>query len=154
MKPNTYTQLHIHFVFAVKFRKSLISFDWNQRLYEYMGGILKNNGHQPLAINGMPDHIHMLAGLNPNHAIADLMRIIKKESTVFINKRKLTPSLFNWQEGYGAFSVSHSGLMNVVNYIHQQQEHHHHLSFKEEYEGLLRKHEIAYNSNYLFQHPM
>lgn len=153
MKPNTYTQLHIHFVFAVKFRKSLISFDWNQRLHEYIGGIIKNHGHQPLAINAMPDHIHILAGLSPNQSIADLMRFVKKDSTVFINKEKLTPTHFKWQEGYGAFSVSHSRLLTVTNYIHQQEEHHRYLSFKKEYTGLLHKHDISYHKDHIFQDP-
>lgn len=153
MKPNTYTQLHIHFVFAVKYRRSLISFNWNQRLHEYIGGIIKNNGHQPLAINSMPDHIHILIGLNPNQTIADLIRFIKKDSTVFINKEKLATSHFYWQEGYGAFSVSHSRLTNVADYIHRQQEHHKTLSFKKEYASLLDKHNIHYNTVYLFQDP-
>jgi putative transposase len=153
MKPNTYTQLHIHLVFAVKFRKALISPTWNHRLHEYIGGIIKYNKHQPLAINSMPDHIHILAGLNPNQAIADLIRFIKKDSTVFINKEKLATSHFNWQEGYGAFSVSHSRLAIVANYIHQQQEQHKKLSFKKEYTSLLDKHNIQYNTAYLFQDP-
>jgi putative transposase len=154
MKPNTYTQLHIHFVFAVKFRKSLISFDWNQRLHEYIGGILKHNGHQPLAINAMPDHIHILAGLSPNQSIADLMRFVKKDSSVFINQEKLSISHFQWQEGYGAFSVSHSNVLTVANYIHQQEEHHQYLSFKKEYTGLLNKHNITYHVDHIFQDPL
>ncbi len=154
MKPNTYTQLHIHLVFAVKFRRSLISLNWNQRLHKYIGGIINNNGHQSLAINSMPDHIHILLGLNPRQSISDLMRFIKKDSTLFINKEKLTSSHFNWQEGYGAFSVSHSNLRTVTNYIHNQQKHHHHLSFKNEYLGLLQKHDIEYTNAYLFQDPI
>lgn len=105
---NTYTQLHIHFVFAVKYRAALLNTDWDARLRLYITATAQNNGHKMLAINNMPDHLHMLIGLNPSQSISDLMRLIKGDSSEWINKEKLTLSKFQWQEGYGAFSYSRS----------------------------------------------
>ncbi|WP_419701308.1 IS200/IS605 family transposase [Mucilaginibacter sp. NFX135] len=104
--PNTYTQLYIHFVFAVKYRASLLNKDWDDRLRLYITAITQNHGHKVIAINNMPDHLHLFVGLNPKQAISDLIRIIKSDSSEWINKEKLTHGKFQWQEGYGAFSHS------------------------------------------------
>src|SRR5476649_759043 len=108
--PNTYTQLYIHFVFAVKYRASLIQQTWDERLRQYIIAITQNHGHKVLAINNMPDHLHMFVGLNPNQSISDLMRTVKKESSEWVNDSKLMPHKFQWQEGYGAFSHSRSEI--------------------------------------------
>src|SRR5476651_1418459 len=98
---NTFTQIHIQCVFAVKFRQSLIHLDWQERLHKYITGIIQNHGHKVIAINSMPDHVHVFFGFRPNQSLSDLMRIVKSESSEWINKEKFSPSTFRWQEGYG-----------------------------------------------------
>lgn len=149
--PNTFTQLYIHIVFAVKNRNSLINQTWEDKLYKYITGTVQKMGQKMLRINGMPDHIHFLIGLKPDIAISDLVREVKKSSTSFIKEKKLTKLNFSWQSGYGAFSVSHSQLDKVINYIINQKEHHRKRTFKEEYIELLKKYEIEYNEKYLFE---
>lgn len=122
--PNTYTQLYIHCVFAVKYRKAIIQPEWEDRLQKYITGIVQNNGHKLLAINSMPDHLHFFAGLNPNQSISEMMRLVKGDSSEFINNEKFTKRKFHWQEGYGAFSNSRSQIDNVVKYILNQKQHH------------------------------
>ena len=109
---NTYTQIHIHFVFAVKFRNGIIqSKEWKDSLYKYITGIIqKNNGHKLLSINGMPDHIHILIGIRPSQSVSDLMKDVKQGSSLWINENKLAKCHFEWQEGYGAFSYSKSQI--------------------------------------------
>lgn len=150
LRSNTYTRLHIHFVFAVKYREAMIQYPWNITLHKYMAGILLKLKHHPVCINSMPDHIHILAGINPSQSIADVMRIIKKESSVFINESGFTTKKFQWQEGYGAFSVSHIHLETIKNYIVHQQQHHSNMSFSDEYLTLLKKNQIDYNPAYIF----
>ena len=154
IKPNTYTRLHIHFVFAVKYRKSLIQPPWDTRLHEYIAGVLKKFNHHPVCINSVPDHIHILADFKPTQSISDIVRVIKKESSSFINKEKLSTTPFHWQEGYGAFSVSHINLETIKNYIIRQREHHAKTSFEEEYQILLKKNKVDFNSAYIFQSPI
>jgi len=149
--PNTYTQLYVQFVFAVKYRKALISSSWEEDLRKYITGTVQNHGHKMLAINNMPDHLHLFIGLNPKQSISDLMRIVKGDSSEWINKNNFSEHKFNWQEGYGAFSYSRSHIDNVVKYILNQQEHHKKLTFLEEYKLLLEKFEIEYGERYIFQ---
>ncbi|OSZ78806.1 transposase [Chitinophagaceae bacterium IBVUCB1] len=151
--PNTYTQLYIHFVFAVKYRAAMLKPEWDERLRLYITAIVQNHHHKMLAINNMPDHLHMLIGLHPAQSISELMRVVKGESSEWINKEKLTPTKFNWQDGFGAFSYSKSQLDNVVNYIANQQEHHKKTSFLEEYKDMLQKFGIDYNEAYIFTQP-
>lgn len=150
---NTYTQIHIHAVFAVKYRKSVIDTVWKNRLYKYITGIVQNHGHKLLAINGMPDHVHLFFGMRPTQSLSDLMRLVKGESSEWINNERLTPALFRWQEGYGAFSYAKKEIPVVCNYIDNQEEHHKRESFLEEYETLLNEFGIEYKKEYLF-HPM
>lgn len=149
--PNTYTQLYIQFVFAVKYRRAMIGSTWEEQLRAYITGIVQNHKHKMLAINNMPDHLHLFIGLHPTQSVAELMRIVKGESSEWINARKLTENSFNWQEGYGAFSYSRSHIDNVIQYIHRQKEHHKKVSFKEEYTALLEKFGITYDDRYIFQ---
>jgi len=151
--PNTYTQLYIHFVFAVKYRVCLLHEDWDNRLRLYIIAIVQNYGHKVIAINNMPDHLHLLIGLNPSQAISDLMRIIKSDSSEWINKENLTRGKFQWQEGYGAFSHSRSQVEKVVNYILNQQEHHKKKTFLYEYQQMLKSFDIAFEEKYIFKLP-
>jgi len=148
---NTYTQLYIHIVFVVKFREAVIQNSWEERLHKYIIAIVQNNNHKVLAINSAYDHVHLFIGLNPSQSIAELMRQVKHESSQFINKNRLTPTLFRWQEGYGAFSYSHSHIPNVIKYIETQKEHHKKLTFIEEYTQLLKLFEVEYNEKYIFK---
>jgi REP element-mobilizing transposase RayT len=147
---STYSQLYIQIVFAVKGRQSLIQSSWEEELYKYITGIVQNKEQKMLAINGMPDHIHLLIGMKPSCSISDLVREVKKSSNSFINEKKFCSAKFEWQEGYGAFSYSHSALDNVIAYIANQKEHHRKKSFQEEYIDFLKKFEVEYKEEYLF----
>src|SRR5437867_5240537 len=113
---NTFSQIYIQTVFAVSNRQSLIQSDFKEDLYKYITGIVKNQGQKLISINGMPDHVHILIGLRPAMALADLVQEIKADSTNFVNKRRLVHERFSWQEGYGAFSYGHSQLDTIVRY--------------------------------------
>jgi REP element-mobilizing transposase RayT len=146
----TYSQIYIQVVFAVKFRNALINPEWEEKLYQYITGIVKNKNQKLIAINGMPDHIHIFLGLKPSCCLSDLVRDIKKSSTTFITENKLSDFKFQWQNGYGAFSYSHSHIDNVYKYIMNQKEHHKKVSFKAEYLEFLKKFEIEYDEKYVF----
>jgi len=148
---STFSQIYTQAVFAVKGRASLINQLWEEELYKYITGIIRNKGQKMLAINGMPDHIHFLIGMKPSCCLADLVREIKKSSNEFIKENKFTSHKFQWQEGYGAFSYSHSHLDNVIKYILNQKKHHRKKTFKEEYIEFLRKFEIEFKEEYLFE---
>jgi putative transposase len=148
---NTYSEIHIHFVFATQFKNALISESWEKRLYEYMIAIIHNHGHKVLAINGMPDHVHVLVGHRPEQGISDLVRIVKSTSSKWINEEELARSKFAWQAGFGAFSYSKSDLPKVINYIKNQKEHHKKFSFKEEYLKILKGFEVDFNPEYIFK---
>ena len=148
---NTYTQLHIQLVFAVKYREALIQKEWKERLHQYITGILQQNEHKLLQINSMPDHIHIFIGMRPHQSISALMQNAKSESTKWINNQKLCASSFNWQEGYGAFSYGRSQIDQVCKYVLNQKQHHAVKSFKTEYIDLLTLFEISFNDKYLFE---
>lgn len=151
---NTYTQIHIQFVFAVKFRNGLIHSSFKDELYQYITGIIKTNSHKMLAINGMSDHIHILIGMRPTQSISELMQIIKANSSKWINEKKFLNVKFEWQEGYGAFSYSKSHVQNVINYIQNQEERHKTKSFQEEYLEFLEAFEVDYDERYIFKEPI
>ena len=111
---NTYTQIHLHLIFAVRFRASIIRSSWKDELYKYITGIIKNNHHKLICINGMPDHIHILIGMRPVQSLSELMQDIKSCSSKWINQKRLVKGRFEWQEGFGAFSYSKSGIRNVI----------------------------------------
>jgi REP element-mobilizing transposase RayT len=148
---NTFSQIYIQTVFAVENRQSLIKPEFKADIYKYIGGIVRNQGQKLIAINGMPDHVHILIGLKPAMALADLVREIKSDSSKFINEQKLVRGRFNWQEGYGAFSYGHSQLNKIIRYIQNQEMHHQKRSFKAEYMTLLRKFDIAFEEKYVFK---
>ncbi|RZK54147.1 MAG: IS200/IS605 family transposase [Pedobacter sp.] len=148
---NTYTQLYIHCVFAVKYREAVILPEWEERLHQYITGLVQNNGHKMLAINNASDHIHLFFGLNPKQSISEIMRLVKGDSSEFINKQGFTNNKFRWQEGFGAFSNSHSQIDAVVKYIMNQKEHHRKKTFNEEYVIMLKDFGITYDEKYTFK---
>ena len=150
MPSGTYTQLYIHIIFAVKGRESLIRQEWEENLYKYITGVVQNKGHKMIAINGVQDHIHILIGQNAIESLSELVREVKKVSSVFI-KEKGYSKRFYWQSGYGAFSCSRSSLDQVIAYIDRQKEHHSTKSFREEYRAFLERYGIDYDERYLFE---
>lgn len=147
----TFYQIYIQIVFAVKGRESLIQSSWEEELYKYITGIITNKEQKLIAINGMPDHIHFLIGMKPSCCLSDLVREIKKSSNNFIQEKQFSKFKFQWQEGYGAFSYSHSALDNVIAYINNQKEHHNKKLFRDEYKEFLEKFQIEYKDEYLFE---
>lgn len=147
---NTYTQFYVHLVFAVKNREALIRNQWINELEMYITGIVQNHKHKLLAISAMPDHIHIFIGYNVNHLIPDLVEEIKTSSNAWIKNNRLSKFRFEWQKGYGAFSLSHSQIDTVVKYIRNQENHHKKNSFRKEYLEILRKNDVQYNDDYLF----
>jgi putative transposase len=150
---NSYSQLYVHFVFATKYRTAALSTEWDERLRMYISGIVSNNGHKPIAINNMHDHLHLLVGLSPAQSVSALMQVVKGDSSEWINEHRLTPAKFHWQSGYGAFSHSRSQISAVARYIDRQQEHHKRISFREEYLDLLEKFEVTFDPRYVFTEP-
>ena len=148
---NTYSQIYIQTVFAVDGRLSLIRPEFKEELYKYITGIVRNKKQKLIAINGLSDHVHILIGLKPAMALADLVRDIKADSSDFINRKKWIRGRFCWQEGYGAFSYGHSQLDTVIRYIQNQEQHHRRRSFKDEYLAWLKKFEVPFEEKYIFQ---
>ncbi|MGE5860110.1 MAG: IS200/IS605 family transposase [Ignavibacteria bacterium] len=148
--PNTYSQIYIHLIFTVKNRNALIVSRFKVEMHKYIAGILKNQGAKLLAINSMPDHLHVFFGMEPSNRLSDLVRDIKSDTSLFINENKLSRFKFYWQEGYGAFSYSQSQKDSVIKYIINQEKHHRKKSFREEYLEILEKFNIKYEPKYLF----
>lgn len=146
---NTFTQIYIHLVFAIQNRVSLIQPEWKDELFKYISGIIQNNAHKLIAINRMPDHLHIAIGYKPHQLIPDLLQDIKGNSSKWINEKKFIKGKFAWQAGYGAFSFSHSQLDAVVKYINNQMKHHKKQSFREEYIQLLMKYNIPFDEKYV-----
>lgn len=151
--PNTYSQLYIQIVFAVKYRQSLIHESFREQLQKYICGIAEKRNAKIYAVYCMPDHVHIFVSIKPSVSISDLVRDIKRASSMFINEQRWLRGQFQWQEGFGAFSYSNSHINNVVNYIHNQKEHHVRKKFREEYIELLEEYEINYMNEYLFEEP-
>jgi putative transposase len=149
---NTYTQIHIQVVFTVRDKECIISNTWKNELFKYITGIVQNNGHKLLAINGMTDHLHILFGLRPKQSLSDLLQDIKGGSSKWINEKKFVRGRFSWQEGYGAFSYSYKDIQKVINYINDQEEHHKGKSFLEEYNAYLKDNDIDFDEKYIFNH--
>ena len=150
---NTYTQIHLQVVFAVKYRQALIDREWAPELHRYITGIVQNHQHKMLQINGMPDHVHLLIGLRPSQSLSELMKAVKGDSSAWINENGLTKKRFAWQAGYGAFSYSKSQLRGVIQYIRNQEQHHRSLDLRKEFQDLLEKHEVDFDERYLWTRP-
>ncbi len=148
---NTYTQIYLQFVFAVQDRFSLIQNEWKDELQKYITGIVQNNKHKLIAINGMPNHIHVFIGYKPHQLVPDLLQDIKGSSSGWVNKKGFVKGKFHWQEGYGAFSYSHSQIDIVAKYIHNQEEHHRRKSFREEYLEFLKQFNLSFDKRYILK---
>jgi REP element-mobilizing transposase RayT len=148
---NTYTQIYIHIVFAVEGRQNLIQPEHNDELQKYITGIVSGQKQKLIAINNMPDHLHLLIGLKPDLSLSDLVRDVKAGSSKFINEKHWVIGRFAWQEGFGVFSYSRSQLSTVIRYIENQQQHHAKKSFREEYVELLEKFSVDYDQRYIFK---
>jgi len=148
---NTYTQLYVHLVFAVMGRASLISPKWKVDLYKYITGIVTNKQQKLMAINGMSDHIHILISTKPDCNLSDLVRDIKANSSKHINEQSWVNSRFEWQKGFGAFSVSSSQVDRTVKYIENQEKHHGRKTFKEEYIEFLNTYDVDFDERYIFE---
>lgn len=147
---NTYTQIYLQIVFSVKGRQNLIQKNWKDELFKYICGIVNGKQQKVYAIGGVADHIHILISIKPNVAISDLVRDIKANSSKWINDKGLVSGKFQWQEGFGAFSYAQSQLDRVIAYINNQEQHHRRKTFKDEYMELLKKFNVEYDDNYLF----
>jgi putative transposase len=151
MKPAVFSQVYIHLVFSPRGREACIREEIQKEIYSYISKIITKKNHKSININGMPDHIHILVGFNQTTTISDLVRDIKRSSSLYINENKLVGTKFQWQEGYGVFSYSRSHLNRIYNYIENQKIHHQKRTFKDEYLESLQKFEIPYDTQYLFE---
>ncbi len=151
MSSGTYSQIYIQLVFVVKNRQTFLKKEWREEVFKYMSGIVTAKGQKSIIINGVEDHVHLFMGLKPSMRLSDLARDIKNNTTNFINDKKYLNTKFSWQNGYAAFSYSHSHIDNVYQYILNQEEHHKKKTFKREYLQLLEKFNIEFNENYLFE---
>ncbi len=147
---NTYTQIHLHIIFAVQNRLSLIQDSWEERLHLYVTGIVQTNEHKMIIINGMPDHLHIVVSMRPSHSLSGLVQDIKGSSSKWINNNKLVKGKFQWQESYGAFSYSKSSLPKLIDYVKHQKAHHQKKTFLQEYKEFLDLFEVAYDERYIF----
>lgn len=147
----TFSQIYIQYVFAVEGRNNFLQPSFEDEVYKYIAGIIRKKGQKPLAVNGMPDHIHVRAGIKPAMRISDLIRDIKNNSSNFINEHDWLKQKFSWQGAYGAFSYSQSNFGNVIDYIKNQKQHHAKTSFRQEYLSLLKKFDIPIQEKYLFE---
>lgn len=148
---NTYSQIYLHYIFAVQNHISLISSLWQVDLYRYMSGIIANNGHKTFVINGMRDHVHAIVSMNPKQSPSDLMHDVKRSSSLWLNKNRLVAGKFSWQEGFGAFSYGKSQVPGIATYIEQQKQHHEKQTFIAEYTQFLRLFEIEFDERYIYK---
>ena len=146
---DTFTNLLYHLVFSTKDRHPLITDDIRERLYEYMGGIIRGEGGSLLEIGGVPDHVHILARFKPDVSVSEMIKRTKAKSSKWLNEQPWRPDRFQWQAGYGAFSVSESRAPAVRTYIQRQPEHHARVSLRDELATLLEKNGIEFDERYL-----
>ncbi len=148
---NTYTQLNVQTVFAVKGRDNILTSNFRNQLFEYIAGILRNSKQYPLAINGYKDHVHVFFELNPDTSLANVLEAVKSNSSKWINSNHGVKGRFEWQRGYSGFTYSKSQRNNVIQYIMNQENHHKAQTFREEYMEILRKFEMEYDERYIFE---
>jgi putative transposase len=146
--PQTCGNVVVHLIFSTKLRKPLITAGIRSDLFAYMGGIVRELRDTALIVNGTDDHVHMLIRIRPSQSIADILRIIKANSSGWVRRRGRKQ--FAWQAGYGVFSVSESNVPEVTEYIAMQEEHHRKRSFQEEFVAFLKKNNVAYDERYIW----
>ena len=149
--PNTYSQIYLHYVFSPKYREALITNNFENELYKYISGIVRNMDQHLIIINGMPDHCHMLVRLRPSISPSKFIQTVKSNSSSWINRKAFSPHKFSWQVGGGVFSVSHRNIPKLTNYISNQKQHHKKSNFKDEYTKLLKHYGIKFNDDYLLE---
>ncbi len=147
---NTYYQIYLQTVFAVKRRSAMLDDKWRNRIQAVIGNLINETGCKTIIINGVADHMHCFFGLKPVVSISELMKTVKAKSSKYINDHTLTKQRFEWQEGYGVFSYSQRDVDMIFRYVQNQQEHHQHQTFKEEYLELLEEFKISYDTQYIF----
>ena len=148
---NTYHQVYIQTVFAVKYRAAVIDKRWNSQLFAVIGNLINESGCKTILVNGVEDHVHCFFGLKPPTSISDVMKNAKAKSSKWLNESGLLQHHFGWQAGCGVFSYSQSHIKNVYNYIQNQEQHHKKQTFREEYIELLKTHDIEFDERYIFQ---
>lgn len=148
--PNTYGDIYVQVVFAVKYRRKLIDKSWKDELNKYITGIINRKGVKPLIVNAAEDHIHIFFAMKSHVVVADLVRDVKRSSTNFINDKKFLDCKFEWQSGYGFFSYSKKHVSRVYDYIINQEAHHQQKSFEEEYIELMKTNEVEFEEQFLF----
>jgi len=148
---STLTRLTYHIVFSTKYRKRHINDSFKDELYSYLGGIIRGEKGHLIEVGGIADHIHILAGFSPTTSVSYMLQHIKGNSSKWINEHKMTPTRFEWQSGYGAFTVSQSQVPSVRRYVQQQEEHHAKTTFEEEFIEMLKRHDIDYDPRYVFE---
>jgi putative transposase len=148
---NTYHQIYVQTIFAVKYREAVIEKDWQPTLFAVIGNLINEANCKTIIVNGVEDHVHCLIGLKPVVSVSELMKTVKAKSSKYINDHSLTPKHFEWQEGYGVFSYGQSQVDKIYNYIKNQEEHHQKQTFRNEYLAFLKKFKVAYDEQYIFQ---
>lgn len=148
---NTYHQVYIQIVFAVKYRAAVIDHEWKSTLFSVIGNLINEAGCKTIIVNGVQDHVHCFLGLKPVVSVSELMKTVKAKSSKYINDNKLTNTRFEWQEGYGVFSYGQSQIDRVYKYIQNQEEHHKKQTFREEYLDFLKKFKVPYDERYIFE---
>ncbi|MEO8771818.1 MAG: IS200/IS605 family transposase [Ferruginibacter sp.] len=148
---NTYHQIYLQTIFAVKYRNAIIDKPWSNELHSVIGNLINETACKNIIVNGVEDHVHCMIGLKPVVSVSELMKTVKAKSSKYINDHSLTAGRFEWQEGYGVFSYSQSQVDKVYKYIQNQETHHKKQSFRDEYLEFLKKFKIAYDESYIFQ---
>lgn len=148
---NSYSQVYIQAVFAVKYRRAVLHKTWRQEVFAVMGNLLNETGCKAIIVNGVEDHVHLFFGLKPTCSLSEVMKIVKAKSSKFINESNFLQHRFEWQRGYGVFSYSKSAVSNVYNYIERQEQHHAKKSMRQEYIQQLKRFEIDYDEQYIFE---
>ncbi len=147
---NTYHQMYLQIVFAVKYRKAVLQKAWSNEVFGVIGNLINEANCKTIIVNGVEDHVHCFVGQRPSVSVSDLMQKVKAKSSKYINEHSLTPEKFEWQEGYGVFSYHQSQLDTIYKYIQHQEAHHQKQSFKEEYLALLKEFEVIFDEQYIF----
>ena len=148
---NTYHQIYLQAVFAVKYRNAVLAKSWRSEVFGVIGNLINETNCKTIIVNGVEDHVHCFLGLRPVVSASELMKTVKAKSSKYINDHKLTPERFEWQEGYGVFSYQQSQLDTVYKYIQNQEEHHRRQTFRDEYLGLLKEFNVEYDEQYIFK---
>jgi putative transposase len=148
---NTYHQIYLQFVFAVKYRAAVLDKAWRNKVFGVIGNLINEANCKTIIVNGVEDHVHCFAGLRPVVSVSELMKTVKAKSSKYINDHSLTPERFEWQEGYGVFSYHQSLVDTVFKYVQNQEEHHKIQTFSEEYLSLLKEFKVEYDEQYIFK---